>query len=405
MAEYKYTAVNSDGVIFSEAIVADSEEEVELILKKDRLSAINIRLIPDAKETLFDHYFNKVTATDKAQFLEYFASMLEAGLTVSDVLRAFYEDYDKPLLRKFVKDTQYGIRNGKTLSDCFAEYPDLFPQLYVGMIKVGEASGTLAGSLRHLATQLKKQNELKGKVKNAMIYPTVLLIAVVLVVSILIFFVFPRLEDFFGNSKLELPPLTMAMINMSKFISGKWFIILPTVIGLIFGYKKLMKIDKFRAKRDKLMMRMPLFGNLVKTTSVATFARTLGSLLSSGVNILESVDVVKASMDSQVYKDILSVMKEDIEKGNSIADSMKKFPDYFSPFEVRVLSIGERTGEVASGLLSIAEFYEKRTFDALGGLSTAIEPIILVIMGGVVVVVALSVITPIYGMLSGVQGL
>jgi type IV pilus assembly protein PilC len=152
-------------------------------------------------------------------------------------------------------------------------------------------------------------------------------------------------------------------------------------------------------------MKLPIFGSLNKTTSVAVFARTFGSLLSSGVNILEAVDVVKASMDNQVYKDILTVMKEDIEKGNSLADSMKKYPEYFSPFEVRVLSIGERTGEVANGLLSIAEFYEKRTYDALSGLSTAIEPIILVFMGGVVVVVALSVITPIYGMLSGIQGI
>lgn len=402
MAEYKYTATTQEGVVVSETILAENEEEVEQLLKRQDLLLVNLRLIPDAQITFSDKLFRKVSNTDKAQFLEYFASMLEAGLTVSDVLQAFYEDLDKPLLRKFVKDTQYKLRNGEKLSDCFSAYPELFPQLYVGMVKVGEASGTLAQSLRHLANQLKKSNELSSKVRNAMIYPTILISALVIVVTLLVVIVFPRLEEFFGNAKLELPPQTKLLMGISLFVRTYWYIVIGTIVGGIFAYRKMMKRPQFRLMVSRLVLRIPIFGPLNRSVNVAVFARTFGSLLVSGVNILESVDVVKASLSNETYKVLMDTIREDISVGNTLADSMKKFPKSFSPFEVRVLSISERTGEIAQGLQNIAEFYENKVYTLLSGLSSAIEPMILIFMGGVVVVVALSVITPIYQLLSGV---
>ncbi len=405
MAEYKYTATNPEGVIVSETILAENEEEVELMLKRQSLLLVNLRLLPDAEEKFFDKLLHKVTNTDKAQFLEYFASMLEAGLTVSDVLQAFYEDLDKPLLRKFVKDTQYGLRNGKRLSECFEAYPELFPQLYVGMIKVGEASGTLAESLRHLADQLKKSNELRSKVKNAMIYPSILVTAMVLVIIILLLVVFPRMQEFFGNANMELPALTMALISISKLAQQFWLPILLGIIVLAYAFRKGSSNPDFRRWQGKMSLRIPVLGPLNRAVNVATLTRTFGSLLSSGVNILESVEVVKASMTNQVYRDILDTVRNDLEVGNTLADSLKKFPEYFSPFEIRVLSISERTGEVADGLKSIAEFYETKVHGLLSGLSSAIEPLIMIVMGGVVAVIAVSVITPIYQLLSGVSNI
>lgn len=402
MPEYKYTATNPDGVVISDTLLAENEEEVEISLKKQNLLLVNLRIIPDAEESFVDKYLHRVNNSDKAQFLEYFASMLEAGLTVSDVLQAFYEDLDKPLLRKFVKETQYSLRNGKKLSECFEAFPQLFPQLYVGMVKVGEASGTLAQSLRYLANQLKKSNELNSKVRNAMIYPTILVVALITVVTILVIFVFPKLQDFFGNANLELPELTKFMINLSLFVRERWYIALTLIIGGIYGYKQANKTVKFRLWKDRVMLKLPIFGPLARAVNVATFARTFGSLLASGVNILESVDVVKSSMSNESYKVILDTIKEDLLKGNTLADSMKKFPESFSPFEIRVLSISERTGEIAQGLQNIAEFYENKVYGLLSGLSSAIEPVILLFMGGVVVAVALSVITPIYQLLGNV---
>lgn len=402
MAEYKYTATNTDGVIISNTILAENEDDVVQQLKRQDLLLVNLKVIPDAEENFIDKFLHRVTDTDKAQFLEYFASMLEAGLTISDVLQAFYEDLDKPLLRKFVKDTQYKLRNGKKLSECFEAYPQLFPQLYVGMIKVGEASGTLAQSLRLLANQLKKSNELNGKVKAAMIYPTILVTALVTVVTLLIIFVFPKLQEFFGNSKLELPAMTMAIINFSNFVRSYWYIVILTIVILAWAYRQGMKRLNFRMAQSKFMLKIPIFGPLNRARNVAIFARTFSSLLSSGVNILESADVVKSSMTNEIYRHIIDVIKEDLSVGNTLADSMKKFPESFSPFEIRVLSISDRTGEVAEGLAGIAEFYENKVYGLLGGLSSAIEPILLLSMGGIVVVVALSVITPIYQLLSNV---
>lgn len=405
MAEYKYIATTKNGTRVSDSIVAESEEDVELQLSRDGMQVVNIKLIPEAKETFLDKIFNKVSNADKAQFLEYFASMLEAGLTISDVLQAFYEDLDKPLLRKFIRDTQYNIRNGKRLSECFAAYPQLFPQMYEGMIKVGEASGTLAESLTTLALQLKKQNEIVGKVRNAMIYPTILVVALTSVVIVLIVFVFPEIQKFFKDAHLELPPITLFMLSLSYFIRTYWYLIIGTIAGGVTIYRQAMKNSKFRRKQSDLILRAPIIGPIQRNMNVALFARTLGSLLSSGVNILESMDVVYDSLSSQTYKEIVKKLKADVEVGIPLADSMKNFSQYFSPFEIRVISISERTGETAKGLKNIAEFYENKLFALLGGISSAIEPVILIFMGGMVVMVALSVITPLYQLLANVQDL
>lgn len=405
MAEYKYIATTKEGMRVADSIVAESEEDVELQLSRDGLQVVNIKLIPEAKETFLDRIFNRVSNEDKAQFLEYFASMLEAGLTISDVLQAFYEDLDKPLLRKFIRDTQYNIRNGKRLSECFAAYPQLFPQMYEGMIKVGEASGTLAESLTTLALQLKKQNEIVGKVKNAMIYPTILVVALTSVVIVLIVFVFPEIQKFFKDANLELPPITLFMLSLSYFIRTYWYLIIGGITGAIAIYRQAMKNPQLKRKQSDLILRVPIIGPIQRNMNVALFARTLGSLLSSGVNILESMDVVYDSLSSQTYKEITKKLRADVEVGIPLADSMKNFSQYFSPFEIRVISISERTGETAKGLKNIAEFYESKLFALLGGISAAIEPLILIFMGGMVVVVALSVITPLYQLLAGVQDL
>lgn len=403
MAEYKYIATNEEGVVHTGTMLAENEEDVEVNLEKDNLILVNLKLIPDAKESFLDGILHGVSSNDKAQFLEYFASMLEAGLSVSDVLQAFYEDLDKPRLRKFVKDTQYGVRNGKKLSECFEDYPDMFPKLYSGMIKVGEASGTLAQSLRHLANQLKKTNELNAKVKNAMIYPVILVIALFFVITVLLLVVFPRIEGFFTDAGLELPPLTLALLSLSQLISNNLLIVVMLLVAAFFGYKRANKNPKFRLFKSKLILRLPILGPLNRAINVAVFARTFGSLLASGVNILEAVEVVRVSLGNQVYADIMAQMKEDIAVGNTIADIMQKYPKNFSPFEIRVLSISERTGQVATGLQNIAEFYESKLYNLLAGLSSTIEPLLLIFMGGIVAVIAISVITPIYQLLADVS--
>jgi type II secretory pathway component PulF len=403
MPEFKYTATDIEGVIHSETLLADNTEEVRIILKKKGYSVINLVNIPEAKETIFDMFFRRVSGDDKAQFLEYFASMLEAGLTVSDSLQAFYEDVEKPKLRKFIKDAQDMIRNGRNLSDAFSAYPDLFPKMYSGMIQVGEASGTLAENLRHLAEQLKKTNELKAKVRNAMIYPAIIMLALGAILTIMMVFVIPKISEFFEDTNLELPLLTVILIEISKFLQSYWYLVIIFLISIFILYRRALASRRVRQFMGRLTLKVPIFGSISRTTNVALLSRTFGSLLSSGVNILHSVDVVKESMSNQVYVDILNVMKEDLTKGNNMSDSMKKYPKYFSPFEIRVIAISERTGEVAKGLKNVAEYYENKLYGLLTGLSSALEPILLMVMGIIVAVVALSVITPIFQLLTGID--
>lgn len=405
MPEYKYTAADIEGAIKTDLMLADNEEDVRFQLKKQNLDVINITLIPDAEESFTDKIFKKVNTQDKAVFLEYFASMLESGLTVSDSLQAFYEDLDKPKLRKFIKDSQQSIRNGENLSDTFEKYPDLFPKMYSGMIKVGEASGTLDKSLRQLADQLKKTNEIKGKVKNAMIYPAVIMTAMFVMVVGLVIFVVPQIAGFFDQVGMDLPFLTQLLVDLSAFLNNYWWFVLPATIGGIWGFRKIAKTQGFKNWWGKVSLKIPVFGPMLRTQNVALFMRTFGSLLISGVNILEALDVVAESLDNQVYVDIAIGLKEDVTKGNALSDSIQKYANYFAPFELRVLSISERTGKIAEGLLSVAEFYEQKLFGLLEGLSSALEPLILIIMGGVVALIAMAIIVPIFQLVSSVENL
>lgn len=403
LMEFRYTATNNDGMIKGDTVIADSKQDLLMELQRAGLTVITIDELPEPQISFIDNLFNKVSNDDKVQFLDYFASMLEAGLSVNEVLQAFYEDLDKPMLRKFIKDTQEKIRNGKKLSECFADYSEIFPQLYVGMVEVGEASGTLAQSLRQLATQLKKTNEIRSKVKNAMIYPMIIVTALTVVVTALIVVVFPRLRDFFADSKVPLPATTQFFLSISDGFRSYWYIVIILIVVIYIGLKQANKTVGFQRFKADLFLRVPIFGKINKNTNVALFARTLGSLMESGVNILPSLDVVKGSISNYKYIEIVDVMKEDLAKGNSLSDSMKKFPKYFGPFEIRVASISERTGELSKGLLNVAEYYEAKLFSLLAGLSSALEPVLLLGMGGIVVIVALSVITPIYQLMAGIN--
>lgn len=403
MPEYKYTAADIEGHIKSDLILADNEEEVRLQLKRQNLDVITIVSIPDAEETTFDKMFNKVSTQDKAVFLEYFASMLESGLTVSDALQAFYEDLDKPKLRKFVKDAQQNIRNGQELSKSFEAYEDLFPKMYAGMIKVGEASGTLDKSLRQLAEQLKKTNEIKGKVKNAMIYPTVIITAMVLMVTGLIVFVIPQIAGFFDEVGLELPFLTQLLVDLSSIMQNYWFIIIPGLVVGFIAFGRVRKTENFKRWWGKVSLRLPVIGPIFRAQNVALFARTFGSLLSSGVNILEALDVVADSLDNQLYVNITKGLKEDIAKGNTLSDSLQKYSQHFAPFELRVIAISERTGKIAEGMMSVAVFYEAKLFGLLEGLSAALEPLILIFMGGIVALIAMAIIVPIFQIVGNIE--
>lgn len=403
MPEYKYTAADIEGHISTDLILADNEEEVRLQLKRSNMDVISIVTIPDAEETTFDKMFNKVSTQDKAIFLEYFASMLESGLTVSDALQAFYEDLDKPKLRQFIKDAQQNIRNGQELSKSFEAYEDLFPKMYAGMIKVGEASGTLDKSLRQLAEQLKKTNEIKGKVKNAMIYPVVIMSAMTLMVTGLIVFVIPQIAGFFDEVGLDLPFLTKLLLDMSSFMQTYWYIIIPALGAGAFGFGKFRKTDTFKLWWGKVSLKIPVIGPIFKAQNVALFARTFGALLSSGVNILEALDVVADSLDNKIYVDIVLGLKEDISKGNTLSDSLQKYSDSFAPFEMRVISISERTGKIAEGMMSVAVFYEAKLFGLLEGLSAALEPLILLAMGGIVALIAMAIIVPIFQIVGGIE--
>ncbi len=236
-----------------------------------------------------------------------------------------------------------------------------------------------------------------------MIYPAVLIFALVAIVIILLVVVFPRLEEFFADANLELPALTQMLLGLSRLLINQWYIFIGATVGGLWAFKRANKNPKFQSQLGKFLLRVPIFGPINRSTNVALFSRTFGSLLESGVNVLEAADVVQQSLTNKVYKDIIDTMKDDLSKGNTLADTMKKYPQYFSPFEIRVLYISDRTGTISQGLLNVAKFYEDKLFTLLTGLSTAIEPIILLVMGLVVAVVAVSVITPIYELLGGVE--
>lgn len=349
---------------------------------------------------------NKVKSDQLVMFTRQLSAMVGAGVPLLRALSALSEHVaESPVLKKILENVIHDVEAGSPLGDALSKYPNTFNDVYVNMVRAGEAAGILDDILKRLAYQQEKSSTLRKKIRSSMAYPVVLLGITVLAFFGLMLFVIPQIGKVLtdlGGSDAKLPGLTLAMLSLSGFITSYWYIIILVIGGGTYGLLRYTKTPKGRFQRDTLLLKIPLINTTIKKVAVAHFARTFSALIEAGVAVLEALSVTSRAVGNVVYEKALIDAEAEVKNGKNLSAVIAANP-LFPPIVSQMILVGEETGQTDQVLVKVADFYEEEVDVAINGLSTIIEPVMIVLMGGMVGLIAASVMLPIAGLAQSIK--
>ena len=347
-------------------------------------------------------FLNKIGDTDMILFTRQLSSMLASGLTLLRALQIYKDEIENESMREIVTGIINDIEEGKTFSYAIAKYPDVFSPIYISLIKAGESSGLLDKVLLRLANNLEKQSKLKSTVKSALLYPAIVVVLMFFVMFIMMIFVIPQLSVLYTNLNVPLPLPTKIVVGMSGFIGTFWPLVLVLTGVLIFLFRRWRKTEQGQIIMDNLILKLPVFGKLISQTILSEFSRTLGLLIGTGTLVVESLLQTADTTGNIYYKNAIKSISKQVEKGISVGDAMSSY-SLFPPMLVQLIKIGEQTGKMDETLTKASEYFEGEVNQTVKTLTTALEPFIMVVLGVGVAFLIVSVITPIYSLISNLQ--
>jgi type IV pilus assembly protein PilC len=403
---FKFKAIKKNGERYEGTRESQSRFSLYNELKTDGETLISAEELNKDRVILFLYktfpFLGSVSMSQKIAFAKNLSAMTKAGLSLSRALSVIERQTNNSHFKNIVEGINLEIKKGKTLSEAFKTYPNVFSNLFVSMSKAGEESGSLSEALANVSTQMDKTYRLQKKVKGAMIYPGVI-ISVMLVVGILMFiFVVPGITATFKDLNTELPGSTKLIIAMSDFFTNHWLLAILIILAIASGIYFSLKTVFGKKAVDKLVIKLPLVGDLVKEANAARVSRTMSSLLTAGVPVANSIQITKDMVSNHYYKQVLEEAAKVVEKGENISSVFMKNPTLYPTFVGEMMSVGEETGNMASMLLEVAVFYENDVEERTKDLSTIIEPVLMVIIGAAVGFFALSMVTPIYSVMDNI---
>lgn len=399
MPKYSYKARSISGSIITDFIEAADQKTAIDKLKSQKYIIMEIN---EAKTNPLSGVIKKlnpfkpsVSAKELVLFSRQFSTLVTAGVPIVQGLTILMDQAESPVFKKVISSLREDIEQGISITDAMRKHPTAFSELYVSMIKAGEVGGILDAILERLSSYLEAAEELKGKVKGAMVYPAVISVVAGSVTLFLLIFIIPTFQGIFASFGAELPLPTRVLIGISTFLrKGSVFLVL-FVIGLIWGFKKIRKSEKGKTITDTYALKLPLFGLLLKKVAVAKFSRTLGTLIKSGVPILQALDTVGKTSGNKVIEKAINSARDAIKEGERMADPLRK-TGVFPPMVIQMIAIGEETGNLDTMLNKIADFYDQEVDVAVKGLTSMIEPLIMVGMGIVVGAIVLAMFLPMF---------
>jgi len=394
MPRFKYTVKDKDGnTVTGDNDSRSKEALVELLRKQDfTIIAIEEDQAATAKKKTATA---KIKLEDLVIFTRQLATMVEAGIPLVNVLDILSEQIEKKGFSEIIAGIKNDVETGSSFSQSLAKHPKVFSQLYINMVRAGESSGLLDEILNRVATYLEKSAALQRKVKSAMVYPVAVITIAVSITIFLLIKVVPTFQGIFDMLGGELPLPTQLLLALSNFLRH-WFLLgLIGFIVFVVVTAQYIKTAQGRLVFDKLMLRLPIFGDLIKKVSVAKFARTLSTLVRSGVPILGSLDIVAKTSGNKIVENTVNEAQEAIREGKNLAEPLSKSP-VFPPMVVRMISVGEQAGELEKMLSKIADFYDEQVDVAVSSLTSLMEPLIIVFMGVVVGGIVLAIFMPIF---------
>lgn len=350
------------------------------------LSSINIK-IPGFAE--------KVKTKDLVIFSRQFATMIDAGLPLVQCLDILASQQENAEFKRVLVEVKSSVEGGSTFADALKKHPKVFDDLYVNLIAAGEVGGILDTILNRLSGFLEKAEKLKGKVKGAMTYPTAVIVIAALIVTGLLLWVVPIFDNMFASFGKSLPAPTQVVVNMSKFLQSSWYIIIGVIVGTFVSIKYSYKTPKGRKVIDKLLLKVPVVGDLIRKTAVARFTRTLGTMLSSGVPILEGLEIVAKTSGNVIIEEAIMKARMSLSQGKTLAEPLietKVFPGMVT----QMIAVGESTGALDNMLTKIADFYEEEVDQAVDALTSLIEPMLMAFLGVVVGGLVIALYLPIF---------
>jgi len=406
MPKFTADAVDRSGRRVSRTIDAGSEAEATAALQRDGLTVNSVRAAGGkgggarkrSQGTIFTFDKTKaparVSGGDLAIFTRQFATMIGAGIPVLECMDVLAQQAEDPGFKRTLNEVIEDIRGGRDLSSSLAEYPKVFDNIYINMIKAGEASGQLETILVRLAEYMEASVKLKREIKSAMVYPCISLTMIFLVTGFLMIFIIPKFAQIFIQLDVPLPAPTRAVLWASEFMVAWWWIILLSLLGLFIAFKIWKSTESGGYILDKLTLKVPVFGPLFQKVALSRFARTFSTLISSGVPMLGALDIVGSTSGNRVIEETVTNCKDSVRSGEPLSKPLADSP-IFPPMVTRMIAIGERSGALEQLLEKISEFYDEQVSAAVEGLTSMIEPIMIAIMGVLVGGIVISVFLPI----------
>ncbi len=408
MPLYSYVATSDNGAKTTKGTIeATDEAAVMQSLKKQNLRPLSVSSQKKSGLSLGGLLGpGKVKSDDLVIFTRQLSAMVGAGVPLLRSLNALEQHSESPALKSILVEVVKNVEGGATLGDSLAKHPNTFSDVYVNMVRAGEAAGILDEILKRLALQQEKNASIRKKVKSAMTYPMVLLVITVLAFFGLMLFVIPQIGKIIldlGGPDAKLPLLTQIMLGISQFMIERWFIVIPAFVAAVWGVLKYLKTPNGRKQFHHIVLRVPAVNGVIRKVVVARFARTFSALTGAGVSIIETMTVTAHALGNVVYEESLLAAVDKVKNGQQLSQVLEE--DGLYPAIVsQMLAVGEETGQTDTVLVKVAEFYEEEVDTAINGLSSIIEPVMIVIMGGAVGLIAASVMGPIASLAQNIKG-
>jgi len=404
MPIFEYKVRDRGGKVITGTTEALSQRDVATALRQKGYFVTEIKapktgLQSDLKLPKWLDFGSIPNVRDITIFSRQFATVINAGLPVVQSLAILQRQAPKQGLKDALKQVREDVETGQQLSNALARHPRLFNKLYIYLVRAGEVSGNLDGILDRIAAYMEKQAALRGKIKTALTYPTVVLVIALAVTWFLLTGIVPQFAQILDQLGGDMPVITKALIAVSDFLRYQWYILFGLIIAIVVGLVLFYRTKNGRRIIDGFTLRMPIVGTLVQKTAIASFSNTFGLLLRSGVNIIESIDITKGTAGNAIVEDILDETKENVQRGEQISTTLIKYPGVFPPMVSSMISIGEETGAVDHMLQKVADFYEREVDEAVDSLTAALEPMLIVFLGVIVGFIVAGMFLPMFSII------
>jgi type IV pilus assembly protein PilC len=398
MPSFTYTARDARGDLKTATIEAQNRDDVIAQLRRMRMNVVKIEDASKAPRKKG----GSISMRDIVIFTRQFSTMINAGLPLVQALDILAKQSENVALQDVTRQVVFDVESGNTVADALRKHPKAFTDLYVNMVAAGEAGGILDTILMRLATFMEKNDALVRKVKGAMIYPAVISAVAAGAVLILLIFVIPTFQKMFAEAKIELPLPTRIVIGLSAALQAYWWLIVLLVVGGQWAFRKYYATPNGTLQVDKMMLRAPVLGDVLRKSAVSRFTRTLGTLISSGVSILDGLEITAKTAGNRVIADAIMASRASIAGGDTISAPLAK-SNVFPPMVISMIAVGEQTGGLDEMLSKIADFYDEEVDAAVAGLLSLMEPVMIVFLGGVVGGMIVAMYLPIFEMVNSVQ--